>query len=99
MEFVFYLGEVFTPVPNGTFLAGITRARHIANMRAEGIAVHECVMSFADFEAANEVFLSGNMMKVTPVSAFEERQYQPGPLTERVREMYGDWAQSDGTRP
>jgi branched-chain amino acid aminotransferase len=92
-------GEVFTPVPNGTFLAGITRARHIANMRAEGMMVHECVMSFADFEASDEVFLSGNMMKVTPVSAFEERQYQPGPVTERVREMYWDWAQSDGTRP
>jgi len=91
-------GEVFTPVPNGTFLAGITRARHIANMRAEGMVVHECVMSFADFEAADEVFLSGNMMKVTPVSAFEDRQYQPGPVTERVREMYWDWARSDAAR-
>ena len=29
-------GEVFTPIPNGTFLAGITRARHIANLRADG---------------------------------------------------------------
>jgi len=91
-------GEVFTPVPNGTFLAGITRARHIANMRAEGMQVHECVMSFADFDAADEVFLSGNMMKVTPVSAFEERQYQPGPVTEKVREMYWDWAHSDASR-
>jgi branched-chain amino acid aminotransferase len=34
-------GEVFTPVPNGTFLAGITRARHIANLRADGVTVHE----------------------------------------------------------
>ena len=29
-------GEVLTPVPNGTFLAGITRARHIANLSAAG---------------------------------------------------------------
>ncbi len=91
-------GEVFTPVSNGTFLAGITRARHIANMRAEGMAVHETVMSFADFEAADEVFLSGNMMKVTPVAAFEDRQYRPGPVTERVREMYWDWAASHASR-
>ncbi|EAQ05096.1 branched-chain amino acid aminotransferase [Pseudooceanicola batsensis HTCC2597] len=32
-------GEILTPVPNGTFLAGITRARHIANLRAEGYTV------------------------------------------------------------
>jgi branched-chain amino acid aminotransferase len=85
-------GEVFTPVPNGTFLAGITRARHIENLRADSVTVHECVMSFEDFRDADEVFLSGNMMKVTPVTAFEDRQYQIGPLTRRVREMYWDWA-------
>ena len=87
-------GEVFTPQPNGTFLAGITRARHIENLRADGITVHETVMSFADFEDADEVFLSGNMMKVTPVTAFEDRQYQIGTITNRVREMYWDWAAS-----
>ncbi len=85
-------GEVFTPVPNGTFLAGITRARHIANLRADGIKVHECVMSFEDFHDADEVFLSGNMMKVTPVAAFDETNFQTGPITRRVREMYWDWA-------
>lgn len=89
-------GEVFTPVPNGTFLAGITRARHISNLRADGVTVHETVMSFADFEEADEVFLSGNMSKVTPVTAFDDRQYQIGPLTQRIREMYWDWAESAG---
>lgn len=87
-------GAVFTPIPNGTFLAGITRARHIENMRSEGMQVHETVMTFDDFHAADEVFLSGNLMKVTPVSAFEDTQYKPGPVTERVRQMYWDWAHS-----
>jgi len=87
-------GEVFTPIANGTFLAGITRARHMKHMRADGMTVHETVLSFADFEAADEIFLSGNMTKVTPVSAFEENQYQIGPVTRRVREMYWDWARS-----
>ncbi len=87
-------GEVFTPVPNGTFLAGITRARHIKNLRADGVQVHERVMSFADFEAADEVFLSGNMMKVTPVTAFDDRQYQIGLITRRARDLYWDWAAS-----
>ena len=88
-------GEVFTPVANGTFLAGITRARHIANLRADGVRVHETVMSFQDFHDADEVFLSGNMMKVTPVTAFDDTSYQVGPVTRRVLEMYWDWAASD----
>ncbi len=87
-------GEIFTPVANGTFLAGITRARHIANLRAEGVTVHETVLSFDDFHAADEVFLSGNMSKVTPVRAFDDTSYQAGPVTRRVREMYWDWALS-----
>lgn len=88
-------GDVFTPVPNGTFLAGITRARHIKNMRADGITVHESVLSFADFETADEVFMSGNMSKLTPVTAFDDTQYQVGPMARRVREMYWDWAASE----
>ncbi len=87
-------GEVFTPVPNGTFLAGITRARHIANLRADGHRVHETVLSFDDFRAADEVFLSGNMMKVTPVTRFDDTHYQVGPVTRRTRELYWDWAHS-----
>lgn len=87
-------GAVFTPIPNGTFLAGITRARHIENLRREGIEVHETVMTFDDFHAADEVFLSGNLMKVTPVSAFEDTQYKPGSITEKVRQLYWDWAYS-----
>lgn len=88
-------GEVFTPIANGTFLAGITRARHLKNMRDDGMAVHETVLSFEDFAAADEVFLSGNMAKVTPVTAFDDRQYQVGPVTRRAREMYWDWALSE----
>ncbi|MGX9356877.1 branched-chain amino acid aminotransferase [Roseobacteraceae bacterium S113] len=88
-------GEVWTPIPNGTFLAGITRARHIENLRADGVDVREGVLSFADFEAADEVFISGNMNKVTPVTALEDRQYQIGPMARRVRDLYWDWAASE----
>jgi branched-chain amino acid aminotransferase len=87
-------GEVFTPIPNGTFLSGITRARHITNLRADGAQVHETVLTFDDFHNADEVFMSGNMSKVTPVTAFDDTQYQVGPMTRRVREMYWDWAAS-----
>jgi branched-chain amino acid aminotransferase len=87
-------GEVFTPIPNGTFLAGITRARHIDNLRKDGFAVHERVLTFDDFRAADEVFLTGNMTKITPVTAFDDRQYQVGPITRRARQLYWGWAMS-----
>jgi len=87
-------GEILTPIANGTFLAGITRARHMANLADEGMAVREAVLSYDDFRAADEVFLSGNYSKVTPVTAFDDRQYQVGPITRNVRELYWDWAHS-----
>ena len=87
---------VVSPVPNGTFLAGITRARHIANLRADGVEVVETVLSFDDFLAADEVFATGNMNKITPVTAFDETQYQVGPMARRARSLYWDWATSQG---
>lgn len=87
-------GEVFTPIANGTFLSGITRARHIANLRADGVAVHETILTLDDFRAADEVFLSGNFAKVTPVTAFDDRRYEVGPLTRRARSLYWDFAHS-----
>ncbi len=87
-------GVLFTPIANGTFLAGITRARHIDNLAAAGLDVRETVLGFDDFHAADEVFLSGNMMKVTPVTALDDTRYQIGPVTRRVRELYWDWAHS-----
>ena len=88
--------EVFTPVPNGTFLSGITRGRHIANMRADGMTVHETVLTYADFEAADEVFMTGNMSKITPVTAFDDVQYATGPGSARIRSLYWDWAATQG---
>jgi branched-chain amino acid aminotransferase len=89
-------GVVFTPIPNGTFLAGITRARHIANLRADGVKVHETVLTFDDAHAADEVFLSGNFAKVTSVRAFDGTEYRSRAMTERVRGLYWDWAASAG---
>src|SRR6185369_1746204 len=80
-------GAVFTPVPNGTFLAGITRSRHISNLRAEGIEVFETVLSFDDALKADEIFLSGNFAKVTSVKQFDDRVYKSRAMTDRVRRL------------
>lgn len=85
-------GEIHTPIANGTFLSGITRARHIANLTAAGYIVHESVLTYGDFHGADEVFLSGNMSKVTAVSEFDGTKYPHGPVTRHTRSLYWDWA-------
>ncbi len=57
--------------------------------------MHETVPSYSDFHAADEVFLSGNMTKIMPVTAFDGTDYQHGPVARRARELYWDWAHSD----
>ena len=89
-------GVVFTPAANRTFLAGITRARVIGLLRAAGFEVVEGTMSLADFETADEIFTSGNYSKVVPVTRFETRNLQPGPVTAKARDLYFDWANSSG---
>ena len=87
-------GVVFTPIPNGTFLAGITRKRVIALLRAAGIQVVETVLGYADFETADEIFSTGNASKVLPITRIGERSLQPGPLYRKARELYWEFAHS-----
>lgn len=85
-------GVIFTPAPNGTFLDGVTRQRVIKLLRQDGIAVIETSLKYADFEAADEVFTSGNYAKLGPVTRIGERGLQPGPLYRRARKLYWDFA-------
>jgi branched-chain amino acid aminotransferase len=87
-------GTVFTPIPNGTFLAGITRSRTIALLRDAGIPVVETVLSYEDFESADEMFATGNASKVQPITRIGERSLQPGPLYRKARELYWAFAHS-----
>ena len=85
-------GVVHTPIPNGTFLAGITRMRTIKLLREAGITVNETVLRYRDFEAADEIFATGNASKVQPITRIGERSLQPGPTFRKARELY--WAYS-----
>ena len=85
-------GVVFTPIPNGSFLSGITRYRAIELMRAAGTEVVEKTMSVQEFLEADEIFSTGNHSKVVPVTKFEDREFQAGPVARLTREAYMDWA-------
>ena len=85
-------GAAHTPVPNGTFLNGITRQRVIRLLRAAGIAVYERTLTPQDVAEADEVFMTGNYAKVFPITRVEDRDLQPGPIFRRARELYWEFA-------
>lgn len=85
-------GAAHTPVPNGTFLAGITRNRVARLLRKAEVRVYERSMTWQDVMEADEVFTTGNYIKVLPITRVETRDLQPGPVYRKARELYWDWA-------
>ena len=83
-------GVVFTPIPNGTFLAGITRHRTINLLRERGVRVIEKTLSYQEFQQADEIFSTGNYSKVVPVTRIDDRTLPFGPIYTKARELY--WA-------
>lgn len=81
-------GVVSTPVPNGSFLAGITRNRTVTLLRNAGVRVDERTVTTHDLDNADELFTTGNAGKVQPVSRYESRDLQPGPLARQAHELY-----------
>jgi branched-chain amino acid aminotransferase len=87
-------GVVFTPVPNGTFLAGITRQRTISLLRDIGVTVVEKTLTYQEFERADEIFSTGNYSKVVPITRIGDRSFPFGPLYTKARELYWAFAHS-----
>lgn len=85
-------GIVYTPAPNGTFLNGITRQRIIKLLRGAGVDVVETTLRYKDFENADEIFQSGNYIKVLPCTRIGDRSLQPGPLYRKARALYWEFA-------
>ncbi len=81
-------GRVVTPVPNGTFLAGITRARVIALLGEAGVVVEERTVLPQELTSAVEIFNTGNYGKVTPCVRYEDRHLPVGPVATLARDRY-----------
>ena len=81
-------GKLVTPALNGTFLAGITRARVIALLAQEGVQVDERSVKPEELDSAREIFSTGNYGKVTPCTRYEGRSLEAGPVARRARELY-----------
>ncbi len=89
-------GKVATPADNGTFLNGITRQRIIRLLREDGCDVAERTVELEELLEADEVFATGNAPKVIAASRIEARDYQPGPVARRARELYWAFAHTHG---
>ncbi len=85
-------GVYFTPVANGTFLAGITRARILNLLRQAGETVYETTLTLEDFRNADEIFMTGNYGKVSPAVKFDDHDYDVGSKSTQARDMYMEWA-------
>jgi len=92
-------GVVHTPVPNGTFLNGITRQRVIALLDEDGIRVEQRTVRPAELLEADEIFSTGNHGKVVPCLRYESRSLAAGPVYRRARELYWAFAHSAAAQP
>ncbi len=88
-------GAAHTPVANGCFLNGVTKQRVARLLQKAGVPVYERTLTFAEFLEADEIFTTGNLAKVLPITRVEQRQLQPGPIYTRARELYWSWAHGD----
>lgn len=92
-------GVVHTPVPNGTFLNGITRQRVIGLLRGAGIDVRERTIRPAELHESDEIFSTGNHGKVVPCVRYEGRALEAGPVYRKARELYWAFAHASAAQP
>ena len=84
-------GIVRTPSLDCGILAGITRETLLELMRQVAIPSEETELTLKDLRAADEVFMSGTVKGVVPVSSVigeVDWRSGPRPLTARIRSLY-----------
>jgi branched-chain amino acid aminotransferase len=88
-------GVLYTPTADG-FLAGITRATILQIAESLGIRTVVGKATVDELIQADEVFLCGTAHEVLPVSAIEDRRYDSGTITRKIRATYGELVRSCG---
>ena len=85
-------GVAHTPIPNSTFLNGITRQRIINLLRGWDVEVVEQSTTPAGLVAADEIFSTGNHGKVVLVICYEDHDLKRGPVSQLARDLYWEYA-------
>ena len=80
-------GEIHTPVPD-CFLNGITRQAVIEIAKNEGINVIERDIYPNEISKAEEIFLTGSAVEVTPVGKIDNQNFKVGNITTKISSLY-----------
>ena len=91
-------GELLVPWAESC-LPGITRGVVLRLAREDGMPVRESHVTPAQVYTADEMFVTGTMGELTPVLEVDGRTIgvgEPGPVTGRLRELYGELARREG---
>ena len=89
--FIVKAGQIATPPKSTRILGGVTREQVIALARKHGLPLQERRVPLAELRAADEVFLTGTTVEILPVIQVDEQPVgagQPGPLTQKLRELF-----------
>jgi branched-chain amino acid aminotransferase len=98
--FLVHQGEVLTP-RTVACPEGITRAVVLEICRQQSIPHEVRDLSLTEFYRADEVFCSGTMGELAAVTKIDGRPIgsgQPGPMTQRLSELYGERTRTEGVQ-
>jgi len=80
-------GAIHTPIPD-CFLNGITRQTVIDIAKSQNINVIEREIYPDEIKNADEIFLTGSAVEVTPVGKIDDQIFNVGEVTKTVSELY-----------
>jgi para-aminobenzoate synthetase/4-amino-4-deoxychorismate lyase len=81
-------GVLVTPRTDGRLLSGVTRRRVLALARAAGLPVREERVTFGELLAADEMFVTGAVRGIEPVSGSLDAVFWPdAPVAARLAEL------------
>lgn len=92
--FVSAAGELVTPIPNGTFLSGITRSRVIDLLENHGVSVSQRTVNPLELLTAREMFNTGNFGKVMPCTRYESHEMPIGEVATMARKLYMEFMEA-----
>ncbi|MDA0690465.1 MAG: aminotransferase class IV [Nitrospinae bacterium] len=94
----FVQGErILTPSLDCGILSGITREKVIQLAQENGVTVEEGQWPAEALEKADELFLTGTIKKIMPVTQLDGRTIgdgKPGPMTQKLIRLYDELLQS-----
>jgi D-alanine transaminase len=87
-------GTVRTPPVGPAILTGVTRQAVIAVARRNGIGMVEAPVDLTTVNAAAELFLTGTLTEIAPITRWDHRVVgngRPGPVTRQLMRSFHAW--------